>query len=125
MFKNVAFSGNFVPKVCKSAIAHRTPKKVPHTRTSRSLSRMDFARTRTRATTHRTCACAHAPSQLIPCKITTITQKKSLQIQSKIISVQMVQFDEFKLRDLIPFLSKKFPSLMKQMRQKKKDCTNK
>ena len=51
--------------------------------------------------------------------------KKSLQIQPKIISVHMVQFDEFKLRDLIPFLSKKFPSLMKQMRQKQEDCTNK
>ena len=35
----------------------------------------------------------------------------------------MVQFDEFKLRDLIPFLSNEFPSLMKQMRQKKKGCT--
>ena len=35
----------------------------------------------------------------------------------------MVQFDEFKLRDLIPFLSNEFPSLVKQMRQKKEDCT--
>ena len=32
-------------KVCISAIAHRTPKKGPHARTSRTLSRMDFART--------------------------------------------------------------------------------
>jgi hypothetical protein len=31
-----------------------------------STSRSRFARTR--ATAHRTCACAHAPSQLIPCK---------------------------------------------------------
>ena len=54
-------------KVCKSAIAHRTPKKGLHARTSRTLSRMDFARTR--VTALRTCACAHAPSQLIPCKI--------------------------------------------------------
>ena len=52
-------------------------------------------------------------------KITTITS----QSQSKIISVHMVQFDEFKLRDLIPFLSNEFPSLMKKMRQKKEDCT--
>ena len=34
-----------------------------HTRT---LFRKDFARTRTHATAHRTCACAYAPSQLIP-----------------------------------------------------------
>ena len=48
---------------------------------------------------------------------------KSLQSQSKIISVHKVQSDEFKLRDLIPFLSNEFPSLMKKMRQKKEDCT--
>ena len=53
-------------KVCKSVIAHRTPKNEPHARTSHTLFRMDFAHTRTRATAHRTCACAHAPSQLIP-----------------------------------------------------------
>ena len=47
-------------------VAHRTPKNEPHARTSRTLFRMEFARTRTRATAHRTCACAHAPSQLIP-----------------------------------------------------------
>ena len=47
-------------------VAHRTPKNEPHAHTSRTLFRKDFARTRTRATTHRTCACAHAPSQLIP-----------------------------------------------------------
>ena len=35
-------------KVCKSAIAHRTPQKGPHARTSRTLSRMDFARVRVR-----------------------------------------------------------------------------
>ena len=47
-------------------VAHRTPKNEPHARTSRTLFRKDFARTRTRATAHRTCVCAHAPSQLIP-----------------------------------------------------------
>ena len=64
MYKN---SGGFVPKSVQIAIAHRTPKNEPHARTSRTLFRMDFAHTRTRGTTHRTCACAcaHAPSQLI------------------------------------------------------------
>jgi len=61
------FSFRFVPKSVQSAIAHRTPENEPHARTSRTLFRMDFARTRTRATAHRTCACAHAPSQLRPC----------------------------------------------------------
>ena len=61
-------------KRCKSAIAHRTPIKGPHARTSRTLSRMDFARTCTRATAHRTCACAHAPSQLIPCILYTYSK---------------------------------------------------
>ena len=33
-------------------VAHHTPKKEPHARTSRTLFRMDFKRTRTRATAH-------------------------------------------------------------------------
>ena len=61
------FYGNFVPKVWKNMVAHRTPTNEPHAHTSRTLFRKDFARTRTRATANRTCACAHAPSQLIPC----------------------------------------------------------
>ena len=50
-------------KVCKSVIAHRTPENVAHARTSHTLFRKDFARTR--ATAHRTCA--HPPSQPMPC----------------------------------------------------------
>ena len=46
-------------------VAHCTPKNEPHARTSRTLFRMNFARTHTRATANRTCACAHAPSQLL------------------------------------------------------------
>ena len=42
-------------KVCKSRVAHRTPKNQWHARTSRTLFRMDFARTR--ATAHCTCTC--------------------------------------------------------------------
>ena len=59
-------------KVCKSAITHRTPKKGPHARTSRTISRMDFAHTSTCSTAHRTCACAYAPSQLIPCILVSL-----------------------------------------------------
>ena len=51
-------------------MAHRTPIKGPHARTFRTFSRMDFALTRT--TTHRTCAGAHAPSQLIPWELCLI-----------------------------------------------------
>ena len=47
-------------------VTHPTPKNERNARTSRKLFRKDFARTRTRATAHRMCACAHAPSQLIP-----------------------------------------------------------
>ena len=65
--KKQHFLASLSQKVCKSVIAHRTSKKGPHARTSRTLSRMDFARTRTRATAQCTCACAHAPSQPIPC----------------------------------------------------------
>ena len=43
-------------------------KKGPRARTSHTCFRVHFARTRTCATAHRTCACAHAPSQLIPRK---------------------------------------------------------
>ena len=39
--------------------------------TSHTCFKSLFARTRTRATAHRTCACAHAPSQPIPCKLRT------------------------------------------------------
>ena len=45
------FLVRFVPKVCKSVIAHHTPVNEPHARTFRTLFRMDFARTR--ATAHR------------------------------------------------------------------------
>ena len=38
----------------------------PHARTSHTCFRVHFARTHTCATAHHTCACAHAPSQLIP-----------------------------------------------------------
>ena len=41
----IAFFSNFVPKVCKSTVAHRTPKNEPHARTSCTLFRLDFART--------------------------------------------------------------------------------
>ena len=51
-------------------VAHRTLKNEPHARTSHTLFRKDFARTR--ATAHRTCVCAHAPSQLIPWKLIRI-----------------------------------------------------
>ena len=57
-------------KVCKSVqMCGRTlhVKKGPHACTSHTLSRMDFPLTCTCATTHCTCACAQAPSQLIPC----------------------------------------------------------
>ena len=72
-------------KVCKSAVAHRTSKKGPHARTSRTLSRMDFARTRTRATAHRTCACAHAPSQLIACALVPKYITRWFQILTPIV----------------------------------------
>ena len=76
MFKN-SFKDNFMAtlfkKVCKIWVPHRTPKNQPHARTSRTLFRMDFARTR--VTAHRTCACAHAPSQLIPCKFGQVLNK--------------------------------------------------
>ena len=48
--KKMPFSFRFVPKSVQSAIAHRTPDNEPHARTSRTLFRMDFARTRTFAT---------------------------------------------------------------------------
>ena len=60
---SVRFSPKSVQKCGRTSHAQNEP----HALTSRTLFRMDFARTRTRATAHRTCACAHAPSQLIPC----------------------------------------------------------
>ena len=72
--QKVAF---FLP-FCSKNVHDRTShaKNEPHARTSRTLFRMDFARTRTRATAHRTCACAHAPSQLIACKKYRLYEKK-------------------------------------------------
>ena len=54
-------------KVCKSVLAHRTPQNKLHACTSHTLFRMNFARTRTNATAHRTFACVDAPSQLTLC----------------------------------------------------------
>ena len=41
-------------------------QKCPRAHTSHTCFKSLFARTRTRATAHRTCACAHAPSQPMP-----------------------------------------------------------
>ena len=51
-------------KVCKSAIALRTPKKGPDARTSNAHISMHFARTHMCTTANCTCACVHAPFQL-------------------------------------------------------------
>ena len=64
-------------KSVQKCVALRTPEKGPHARTFRTHLRLPFARTRTRATAHRTCACAHAPSQLTPWKI----RKEFLQME--------------------------------------------
>ena len=64
--QKVDFFSNFVTKSVQKCDRTSHTQNEPHARTSRTLFKMDFARTRTRATAHRTCACAHAPSQLIP-----------------------------------------------------------
>ena len=56
-------------------VAHCTPKNEPQSRTSRTLFRMGSACTR--ATAHHMCACAHAPSQLIPCKMSNVNVAQS------------------------------------------------
>ena len=63
---NIAIFGHFSSEKCaKSDRTLYAQKRAARTHIPHTF-RMDFARTRTRATAHRTCACAHAPSQLIP-----------------------------------------------------------
>ena len=67
--KKCLFWSVLFQKVCKSVIAHCTPQNEPEARTLHILFRMNFERTRTLATAHRTCVCAHAPSQPMPCRL--------------------------------------------------------
>ena len=52
--------------------------------TSHTCFKSLFARTRTRATAHRTCACAHAPSQPMSWCFVPVSLKKILQIKSRL-----------------------------------------
>ena len=84
-------------------VAHRTHKNEPHARTSRTLSRIDFERTRTRATAYRTCA--HAPSQLIPWQLVYFDKNNNNKQTNKTcyhwLDMQIVKFRDTRNLEIV------------------------
>ena len=79
------------------------PKKEPHTRTLHTLLRMVFACTRTCATAHHTCACAHAPWQPMPCYLVII--KEETDKTSKMKETEEIELQELNELNEVEVLS--------------------